>query len=61
VKPAEASVDREKQRALGLIAREYLRRLPGETLSRFDVITVYYEGKPRRPQFELLQDAFSVS
>jgi putative endonuclease len=61
VKPAEAAVDRDKQRDLAAVAREYLRRIPPSCQWRFDVLSVYYEGYTSRPQFELFQNAFGVS
>ena len=61
VKPAEAAVDREKQRELGLVARDFLRQMPPECQWRFDVLTVYYESGCDRPSFELFQNAFSLS
>jgi putative endonuclease len=60
VKPAEAAVDREKQRDLSLVARDFLRRLP-PCQWRFDVLAVYYEAQLGQPSFELFQNAFSVS
>ncbi|MBI1739489.1 MAG: YraN family protein [Candidatus Koribacter versatilis] len=60
VKPAEAAVDREKQRDLGYVARDFLRRMPPSCQWRFDVLAVYYESQPS-PSFELFQNAFSVS
>jgi putative endonuclease len=61
VKPAEAAVDREKQRELTLVARNFLRHMPPSCQWRFDILAVYYEGQQRRPSFELFQNAFSVS
>jgi len=61
VKPAEAAVDREKQRDLTTVAREFLRRMPPSCQWRFDVIAVYYQSKVTQPSFELFQNAFSVS
>ena len=60
VKPAEAAVDRDKQRALAQVARDYLRHMALPCQWRFDVVTVYYEGKPSQPRFELFQNAFPV-
>ncbi len=61
VKPAQAAVDRHKQREIAAVAFDYLRRAPAAQW-RFDVLTVYYEGKPaREPKFELFKSAFSVS
>jgi putative endonuclease len=61
VKPAEAAVDREKQRSLAGVAREYLGHTPSPSCQwRFDVVAVYYlQGAP--PEFQLFQNAFSVS
>jgi putative endonuclease len=61
MKPAEAAVDREKQRNLILVAREYLRHLAPSCQWRFDVVSVYYEGQSRQPQFEVFQSAFPVA
>jgi putative endonuclease len=60
VKPAEAAVDRGKQRELAAVAREYLHHLPPSCQWRFDVVSVYYE-KSSQPVFELFQNAFPVS
>ena len=57
VAPAEAAVDREKQRQLRLVAREYLRHLPPSCSWRFDVVSVYYESASASAQFELFQNA----
>jgi putative endonuclease len=59
-RPAEAAVDRDKQRNLIAVAREYLRHLAPSCQWRFDVVSVYYEGQSRQPQFEVFQSAFSV-
>ena len=61
VKPAEAAVDRAKQRELSLVARDFLRLMPASCQWRFDVVAVYYERGHSRPSFELFQNAFSVS
>jgi putative endonuclease len=61
VKPAEAAVDRDKQRELSLVARDFLRQMPPSCPWRFDVLAVYYERGPNRPSFELFQNAFPVS
>jgi putative endonuclease len=60
VKPAEAAVDRDKQRALASVAQEYLRHLSFTCQWRFDVVTVYY-GQSSQPLFELFQSAFPVA
>lgn len=61
IKPAEAAVDRQKQRELSLVARDFLRQVPGAPAWRFDVLAVYYEPGRRGPSFELFQNAFPVS
>ena len=58
VAPAEAAVDRAKQRELLAMAALYLRRRRPRPASRFDVISVYLSpGVP--PEIELFKDAFS--
>jgi putative endonuclease len=62
VKSAAAAVDREKRRAIRVVVRDYLRSLPEKQFPqlpqwRFDVVTVYYEGRTPRPAFELFQNA----
>src|SRR5881227_1283995 len=61
VKPAEAAVDRSKQREIAAVAREYLHHLPPSCQFRFDVLSVYYENQSSQPAFELFQNAFPVS
>jgi putative endonuclease len=61
VKPAEAAVDRDKQRGLTAVADEYLRHMARTCQWRFDVVTVYYEPQSSQPQFELFQNAFPVA
>lgn len=77
VKPAEAAVDRDKQRALARVARYYMRNMgDGGSLRdvqshaasgasklqfRFDVVTVYYDLQCDSPQFELFRNAFPVA
>jgi putative endonuclease len=60
-KPAEAAVDRDKQRELSLVARDFLRHMPSSCQWRFDVLAVYYERGNSHPSFELFQNAFSVA
>ena len=74
-KPAEAAVDRDKQRELTKVARDFLRLmspsrqqgpLPAPSSGdgvewRFDVLAVYYEHGDSLPSFELFQNAFPVS
>ena len=58
--PAEAAVDRDKQRVLRRLARLYLHGFPESRRDaipvRFDVVSVYLEG--RAPEIEVLRDAF---
>jgi putative endonuclease len=61
VKPAEAAVDREKQKSLSQVARDYLRHLPPSCQWRFDIVTVYYDQRSSDPTFELFQNAFAVT
>ena len=61
IKPAEAAVDRDKQRELSLVARDFLHQIPPSCQWRFDVLAVYYEHGHSRPSFELFQNAFPVS
>ncbi len=61
VKPAEAAVDRDKQRELSLVARDFLHQMTPSCQWRFDVLAVYYEHGRSRPAFELFQNAFPVS
>jgi len=61
VKPAEAAVDRDKQRDLRLVARDFMRHMPSSCQCRFDIVAVYYDRGLRQPSFELFQNAFSVA
>jgi putative endonuclease len=58
--PAEAAVDPEKQRDLGHVAREFVRKSKDTPACRFDVVSVYLE--PGRPaDVTLFKDAFRLS
>jgi len=61
LKPAEAAVDRDKQRDLLMVARDFLRQMPSSCQWRFDVLAVYYDHGDSQPSFELFQNAFPVS
>ena len=61
VKPAQAAVDRDKQKDLAVVARDFLRHMPAPCESRFDVLAVYYDRGFDQPSFELFQNAFSVA
>jgi len=57
--PAEVAVDTDKQHDLREVAREYLRKVPGEPATRFDILSVYFDGA--NPSFEIFKNAFSLS
>src|SRR3954464_11044807 len=57
--PAEVAVDADKQHDLRQVAREYLRKAPGEPTTRFDIVSVYFSEAGA--EFELFKNAFSVS
>jgi len=61
VKPAEAAVDRDKQRGLAAVAHEYLRQAAPSCRWRFDVVTVYYERQSSQPLIELFRNAFPIA
>ncbi len=61
VKPAEAAVDRAKEKDLQRVAHDFMRHMPPTCQWRFDVLAVYYEGHQRQPSFALFQNAFPVS
>ncbi|HEX3820076.1 MAG TPA: YraN family protein [Candidatus Sulfotelmatobacter sp.] len=61
VKPAEAAVDRHKRREIAQVARDYLRHLPPECQWRFDIVSVYYDGRSRRSQIEVFRNASLAS
>jgi putative endonuclease len=61
VKPAEAAVDRDKQRGLTAVAEEYLRHVAPSCRWRFDVVTLYYERQSSQPVIELFRNAFPVA
>src|SRR3954469_24112741 len=54
--PAEVAVDAEKQHDLREVAREYLRKVPGEPKMRFDILSVYFEQA--QPEITLFRNAF---
>ena len=61
IKPAEAAVDRYKQKELARVAGDFLRQMPPSCQWRFDVLAVYYDRGHSQPSFELFQNAFSLS
>lgn len=60
VLPAESAVDPEKQRDLSRVARDFLRRMKGDSPFRFDIVSVYFEGG-RKPDIELFRNAFAIA
>jgi len=57
VKSAESAVDRHKRREIAQVARDYLRRMPPECQWRFDIVSVYYDGRSARPQIDVFRNA----
>jgi putative endonuclease len=57
VKTAEAAVDRHKRREIAEVAREYLRKTSPLCQWRFDIVSVYYDGRNPRPRIEVFQNA----
>jgi putative endonuclease len=57
VKSAAAAVDRHKRREVAQVARDYLRQVPPTCQWRFDVVSVYYEGRESRPHIEIFRNA----
>jgi len=58
--PAEFAVGPEKQHDLREVAREYLRKVPGEPTTRFDIVSVYIE-KDASADITLFKNAFPNS
>jgi putative endonuclease len=61
VQPAEAAVDRDKQRELERVAHDFMRHMSPTCQWRFDILAVYYDYQASQPMFELFQNAFRVS
>ena len=57
VKTGAAAVDRHKRREVAQVVREYLRQVPRTCQWRFDVVSVYYDGRNPRPQIEVFRNA----
>ncbi|HTW56841.1 MAG TPA: YraN family protein [Terriglobales bacterium] len=57
IKTPEAAVDRHKRREVAEVAREYLRHLPPSCQWRFDIVSVYYDGRTSCPQIEVFRNA----
>ena len=58
--PAEAAVDYDKRRDLSRVAREFLRKVPGQPPFRFDVVSVYLEPE-RKADIVLFKNAFAMA
>ena len=61
VKPAEAAVDRDKQRDLVAVARSYLRRHGTCQSHRFDIVSIYFDKDTVPAEITLFKNAFSVA
>ena len=60
VAPPEVAVDEEKQRELGGMARDYMRRVKTAPPIRFDIVSVYFEkGAPE--DITLFKNAFTMA
>src|SRR5205807_1165596 len=57
--PAEVAVDADKQHDLREVAREYMRKVPEEAKTRFDIVSVYFAGV--QTEFEIFKNAFPLS
>jgi putative endonuclease len=57
---AEAAVDDHKQKTLRRIARHYMRQSEPALITRFDVLSIYFE-KEAVPEFHLFRGAFDWS
>ena len=57
LKTAEAAVDRHKRREVAEVSREYLRKAPPSCQWRFDIVSVYYDGRNSRPLIEVFRNA----
>lgn len=58
--PAETAVDYGKRRDLSRIAREFLRKIPGRPMFRFDVVSVYLEPD-NKADVVLFKNAFAMA
>jgi putative endonuclease len=66
VATAASAVDRDKRQTLRRLAGQYLRHMPVDTPTRFDVLSIYYagqDGKQQRiaPEIECFHGAFGWS
>ena len=58
--PAETAVDAAKQDELIAVGREFLRRLPDQTPSRADVVSVYCRPDGEPEEITLFKNAFPL-
>lgn len=58
--PAEAAVDYDKRHDLSRVAREFLRKVPGQPVFRFDVVSVYLEAE-HDADIVLFKNAFAMA
>jgi len=58
--PAEAAVDYDKRNDLSRVAREFLRKIPGQPPFRFDVVSVYFEPE-QKADVVLFKNAFAMA
>ena len=57
VATAEAAVDEHKRETLRRLARNYLRQMPEDTVTRFDVLSIYFRQEGAT-EFEFFPGAF---
>ncbi len=58
--PPSTAVDREKKKHIRSVARQYIRRLPGDQPPpcRFDIVSVVLGDDPSKPEISLQKGAF---
>jgi putative endonuclease len=59
IQPAEVAVDKEKQRDVSRVAREFLQKLKSSPAFRFDIVSVYLEPG-EETSVELFRNAFPL-
>jgi putative endonuclease len=58
--PAEAAVDYDKRQDLSRVARDFLRKIGGRPVYRFDVVSVYL-GQQGQADIVLFKNAFGMA
>lgn len=58
--PAEVAVDHDKRHAISRVAREYLRRSESRPVTRFDIVSVYFDDTGS-PEIKLFKNAFPLT